>query len=364
MHDLIAKDARNKQRIAPYIGGEELNDTPTQLHTRYVINFGQISLADAEQWPDLLDIVRAKVKPDRDRLREDTGPGAHGKKWWWQYQHPRQELYEAIAGLNRVLVLSRVGQHGAFSFLPAGMVYSEAVIVFARDSYTLFFALQSRPHEIWARFFASSLEERLRYTASDCFETFPFPEAFESNAPLESAGQTYYEFRAALMVRNNEGLTKTYNRFHGPNESSPDILKLRQLHEAMDRAVLDAYGWSDVPTRCEFLLDYEEDEDEEDVRASGRGRRKPSVSRTGSGRAPCPRGSGIRSRLSGAGTARACSTRASGCGCRSITPACSSRGTSPTTSRTGPVDRGGDRRTGDELGGENLRCVSTPRVHF
>jgi hypothetical protein len=33
----------------------------------------------------------------------------------------------------------------------------------------------------------------------------------------------YYEFRAALMVRNDEGLTKTYNRFHDPDNHEPDI---------------------------------------------------------------------------------------------------------------------------------------------
>ena len=64
------------------------------------------------------------------------------------------------------------------------------------------------------------------------------------------------------MVRNNEGLTKTYNRFHDPDERDPEIVKLRELHAAMDRAVLDAYGWSDIPTDCEFLLDYEIDEEE------------------------------------------------------------------------------------------------------
>ena len=65
------------------------------------------------------------------------------------------------------------------------------------------------------------------------------------------------------MVRNNEGLTKTYNRFHDPDERSPDILKLRELHAAMDRAVLDAYGWTDLKPTCEFLLDYEDEEDQE-----------------------------------------------------------------------------------------------------
>jgi hypothetical protein len=62
------------------------------------------------------------------------------------------------------------------------------------------------------------------------------------------------------MVRNNEGLTKTYNRFHDPDEHAADILKLRELHDLMDRAVLDAYGWSDIQPTCEFVLEYEDDE--------------------------------------------------------------------------------------------------------
>ena len=28
----------------------------------------------------------------------------------------------------------------------------------------------------------------------------------------------------------------------------------------MDRAVLDSYGWTDIPTDCDFLLDYDIDE--------------------------------------------------------------------------------------------------------
>ena len=54
------------------------------------------------------------------------------------------------------------------------------------------------------------------------------------------------------MIANNEGLTKTYNRFHDPEESSPGILRLRDLHAAMDRAVLDAYGWTDIQPVYDF----------------------------------------------------------------------------------------------------------------
>lgn len=121
------------------------------------------------------------------------------------------------------------------------------------------------------------MKDDLRYTPSDCFETFPFPPSFESDAALEAAGKTYYEFRADLMVRNNEGLTKTYNRFHDPHEPSADIATLRELHAAMDRAVLDAYGppfsTLAVPP-CEFLLDYDDSDDEDAVEPAPGARQK------------------------------------------------------------------------------------------
>jgi hypothetical protein len=117
------------------------------------------------------------------------------------------------------------------------------------------------------------MKDDLNYSPSDCFETFPFPPDFETDPALEQVGQAYYEFRAALMIRNNEGLTKTYNRFHDPAESDAEILRLRELHTAMDQAVLHAYGWDDIPTDCEFLLDYDDEDDDEE--SSGRRRKKP-----------------------------------------------------------------------------------------
>lgn len=125
-----------------------------------------------------------------------------------------------------------------------------------------FGVLRSRLHEAFARFFSSSLGDGLRYTASDCFETFPFPRRWQTNRALEAAGRAYYDFRAALMVESGDGLTKTYNRFHDRYEHGAEIAKLRDLHAVMDRVVLDAYGWVDIPTDCEFLLDHPIDEAE------------------------------------------------------------------------------------------------------
>ena len=180
---------------------------------------------------------------------------------WWQFIRTRPELHTAIAGLERVLFHGFTCQHLQFAFLPKGVVYAGPHNLFALFAYAAFCTLQSRPHELWARFFASSLKDDLRYTPSDCFETFTFPNGWENNPALEATGKAYYEFRANLMVRNDEGLTTTYNRFHDPYDDDLDISKLRELHAAMDRAVLDAYGWTDIPTDCEFLLDYEIDEE-------------------------------------------------------------------------------------------------------
>ena len=139
------------------------------------------------------------------------------------------------------------------------MVFANKLNVMPFENYSHFSVLQCRVHEIWARFFSSTLKDDLAYAPSDCFETFPFPSDWD-NPTLETAGKTYYEFRADLMVRHNQGLTATYNRFHDPDETNPDILKLRELHAECDRAVLDAYGWQDIPTDCEFRLDYEDED--------------------------------------------------------------------------------------------------------
>ncbi|MCY4368416.1 MAG: N-6 DNA methylase [bacterium] len=249
----------SEQIIQPYIGGKELNFSPTQAHHRYVINFGEHSEATCRRtWPELFEIVEEKVKPNR--INKDATKYPRMVHEWWKYWNPRYQLYNEIRSSDRVLANARVSKWVQFTFLPTNMIYSDKIIVYPLDTQSAFCALQSRLHDIWARFFSSTRGDGLNYTPSDCFETFPFPENWETRSDLETVGETYYELRAALMVRNNEGLTKTYNRFHDPYENDPEIAELRRLHTAMDQAVLDAYGWTDIPTDCEFLLDYEIDE--------------------------------------------------------------------------------------------------------
>lgn len=261
MRSILDASPRNRERVFPFIGGEDINSDPLQGSGRFIIDFADLALEEAALWPELLAIVREKVKPERDPLG-GYGVAERRRKYWWQFGSYAAALCASLSGMSRCLALSQVSSHLAITFQPADRVFSHTVIVFPLSTHAAFCSLQSRPHEVWARFFGSSMKDDLRYTPSDCFETFPFPDNWETHPTLEAAGKFYYEFRAALMIRNNQGLTKTYNRFHDPYEQDQDILRLRELHASMDRAMLDAYGWEDIPTACEFLLDYELDEEE------------------------------------------------------------------------------------------------------
>jgi hypothetical protein len=258
MRRLIAENSRNAERIFPYFGGEEVNNDPLQQPRRYVIDFGRLSEDEARAgWPDLMAIIAKRVRPERIKQNDRVA-----REFWWQFLRARPELQTAINGLNRVLTILFTAPHLAVSVIQTGAVFANSLNIFPFDNLAPLAALQSRIHEVWTRFFASSMKDDLRYTPSDCFETFPFCPDYQTDPALEAAGGAYHAHRAALMIARNEGLTKTYNRFHDPHETAADIATLRDLHAAMDRAVLAAYGWHDLIPRAEPVFLTEDTEDD------------------------------------------------------------------------------------------------------
>jgi len=115
---------------------------------------------------------------------------------------------------------------------------------------------------LWSSYFGATRGVTANFSPSDAFETFPLPPGYETDATLEAIGQAYHDHRAELMVAADEGMTKTYNRFHKDSETGPAIQRLRELHDEMDRAVLRAYGWDDLAKtlRPEFLTEDIEDD--------------------------------------------------------------------------------------------------------
>lgn len=240
---LIARNKRNAERMPPYVSGDDLNSSPSNTPSRYVIDFWDFDITKAMSWPDLFKIVEKDVKPDRSKQKRKML-----RERWWQYADKRPGLYRAIRKHPRCLVRSTVSKHGVFLFQPTDRVFSHNTVVFDIQSYSAFGVLQSRIHEHWVARHSSSLETRQSYRPSDCFETFPFPDehTLAETAPLESIAKRLYETRAAFMLVTDQGLTKTYNALKDPSDTTPEVEELRHLHEQLDRAVLDAYGQSQI----------------------------------------------------------------------------------------------------------------------
>ncbi|MFM7138152.1 MAG: type IIL restriction-modification enzyme MmeI, partial [Planctomycetota bacterium] len=161
---------------------------------------------------------------------------------------------------------------------------------FTSDRWDHYSVVQSSLHEVWARKYSGSLETRLRYSPSDCFETFAFPEGLwqTPSAGLAEIGERYHEHRRKLMLSLWLGLTDVYNLFHSrevegdlakhfasrakkdprgelipeehragalsftPEQALAGIIELRRLHVELDTAVRDAYGWQDLPLEHAF----------------------------------------------------------------------------------------------------------------
>ncbi|MCP9880689.1 N-6 DNA methylase [Cyanobium sp. A1C-AMD] len=263
--ELLSQDDSNAAIVQKYLGGQEMNESPFAVGNRYVINFGTMELEKAIDWPSLIRIVEERVKPSRD-AKSNNAIAIRQQKYWWRFRSDTPVLREALQGCSRCIVLCRVGKHISLAFQEIDQVFADSTKIFAWSGYMHFAILQSRLHEAWARFLCSSFKDDLRYSPSDCFENFPLPPLnYGSGSPQDGCslvGKSYYKYREFLMVDNSEGLTKTYNRFHDPAETSSDLLELRCLHSEMDQAVLQAYGWSDVPTACGFGLDYLDTEDD------------------------------------------------------------------------------------------------------
>jgi hypothetical protein len=192
-------------------------------------------------------VLEHRVRPVRERLKA-TGADAPHRKYWWRFANTRRDLRAACAARSYCLATARVSKHLMISRVPSSYVFSEQVVLFGSDSCAWFSVLQSRLHELWVRRFATRLGEGLRYSASECFETFPFPPSasVSRTSSLEQVGRQLLDARTKYMLSENVGLTTTYNRLKNADVSEPAIVALRRLHEEVDRAALEAYGWTQV----------------------------------------------------------------------------------------------------------------------
>ena len=245
-NSLIEQDPRNKNVLFPYLGGEDLNQSPTQAAPRWVINFFDWPEDRARGYPECFSIVEEKVRPER---QERKANGEFKKRRplpqrYWIYADKRPKLYRTIESLPRVLAIALVGKPVQPVFVPTGQVLSHKTAVFAYDDDFYFGVLTSGFHYRWALRHTSSLGTGVNYSPSDVFETFPQPPYSDAVA---SAGGELDAHRSRLMKDRDLGLTSIFNLVHDPNvQSDEGIQHLRDLHVALDIAVRDAYQRADL----------------------------------------------------------------------------------------------------------------------
>ena len=293
---LIARDPINSEALFPYLNGEDLNSHPAQKPSRWIINFwdwplsrsevGSWARADdkqrklwlqvgqvphdypdrvAEDFPKLLAILVEKVKLERQRRSAD-GKFALREPLptrWWHYADKRPALYHAIGRggafarhpegwesrqqrHQTVVAIARVSKSAAFIPVPNHYVFSEATVLLVVSGVHELGVLQSTFHIAFAWQQASKLKNDLRYSPSDALDPFPFPSKTAYDDALAEASVTYNERRLQVGVSLDLGVTDVLRLLNDPANNDAALVQLRGLHAALDVAVRNAYGWTDL----------------------------------------------------------------------------------------------------------------------
>jgi hypothetical protein len=241
-HTWIEEDAKNAEVLFPYLNGEVMNSRADCSASRWVIDFNERTLEAAKVYALPMTRVEALVKPERAR-----NANKQRREIWWRFTRSAPELRKAIANLDEVLAIAQTSKTCAIARVPTGQVFDQKLVVFAIDSFACFAALSSSAHRDWATKLGSTRTADPVYTPTTVFETFPLSEETTS---LTRIGHTLHDERREIMLRRGLGLTKLYNLVNDPqitNISDPDVARMRAIHVELDEAVMDAYGWSDIP---------------------------------------------------------------------------------------------------------------------
>jgi hypothetical protein len=249
---LIASDPGSNAVIHPYLNGEDLNSRAAADASRMVIDFRDMSIGEAQKHSAAFERLNRLVRPERQRLNPD---GSYVQRLsravrWWQHAERAAGLYAAIAGLPSVVVLAQVSRAVMPVRVPSRQVFSSTLVVFATQDCADLAFLSSMPHQTWAIKYGSGMRNDPRYTPSDVFETLPRP---QNTALMRDLGEQLDRDRRDIMLRRQVGLTSLYNLVNSPDvQGDTDVNLMRSIHVQIDEAVMEAYGWTDIPLEHGF----------------------------------------------------------------------------------------------------------------
>ena len=240
------------EHIRNYRNGKDLTSRPRDV---MVIDLFGLTEEDARtRFPEVYQHVHQTVKPERDQNNRATY-----RDNWWIHGEPRRNFRPALVGLERYIATVETSKHRFFVFLDKSILPDNMLVNIALDDAYALGVLSSRIHVDWALATGGTLEDRPRYNKTRCFETFPFPAATPAQQQKIRALGEQLDAHRKRQQAAHPGLTMTdmYNvleKERAGEALTPKERKtheqglvgiLRQLHDELDAAVAEAYGWSD-----------------------------------------------------------------------------------------------------------------------
>jgi hypothetical protein len=246
---LFAQDGSHEGVIREYRNGR---DIAAGSREAFVIDFGLRSEEEAREFPVLFDIVRTRVKPERD-----TNGRAAYRKYWWRFGEARVGLRGATRDLARSICTVYVAKHRFFVFLPTRVALDDTLVCVASDAAWHLGVLSSLPHVLWSAVAGGTLEDRPRYNKSLCFDPFPFPQTGAAvRERVELLAERLDAHRKSAIARDERvTMTGMYNVVAKlrtgdaltPKERTIHEIAacgvLRDIHDELDALVAAAYGW-------------------------------------------------------------------------------------------------------------------------
>ena len=247
-----------EKHIRDYRNGRDITNKPRNV---MAIDLLGLNVEDViTSYPEVYQWIYTKVKPERDAKAMQTKDYAAFAKRWWLFGKPRETLRPALESLSRFIATVYVAKHRFFVFLSEQILPDDGLVAVASsDAYHLGI-LSSRMHICWSLAAGGRLGvgNDPRYNNSACFDTFPFPNASEEQKnKIRELGESLDAHRKARQALFPElTLTGMYNVLQSIRENHPLSKKemliheqglisiLKKLHDDLDKAVAEAYGWS------------------------------------------------------------------------------------------------------------------------
>jgi len=138
----LLDEPRNAEVIRTYINGKDLAQRPRGVS---IIDFGMMSEEDATRYPPLYDIVRDRVKAER----QGNGRKSY-RDLWWRFAEPRSAMRGSRAGLDGFVVTPYVSKHRFFLQTASQIAPDDKVVVIASTGAVVLGVLSSSMHLAWA----------------------------------------------------------------------------------------------------------------------------------------------------------------------------------------------------------------------